>query len=122
MKIRMDSTFSLWTICVNRTLCEYVYGQSNVNDNNPAVDAYKIESVQYPERTNQLEKLRLGVYKTVTYGISFPQITDSFAPQAGGSSSLAFDKYFQNNNNQFQAFDSNTKLNQLTSSQCLTLR
>ena len=108
-------------LCEQKPLCEYVYGQSNVNDNNPAVDAYKIESVQYPERTNQLEKLRLGVYKTVTYGISFPQITDSFAPQAGGSSSLAFDKYFQNNNNQFQAFDSNTKLNQLTSSQLADL-
>ena len=88
-------------LCEQKSIATFIYGQSNVNDNDPAVDAYKIEQVLYPERTNQLEKLRLGVYKTVTYGISFPQITDSMAPQAGGSSSLAFDKYFKNNNNQF---------------------
>ena len=36
----------------------------------------------------------MGVYKTITYGIALPQVTDSHAPQAGGSSSLAFDKYY----------------------------
>ena len=102
-------------LCEQKSIATFIYGQSNVNDNNPAVDAYKIEQVLYPERTNQLEKLRLGVYKTVTYGISFPQITDSMAPQAGGSSSLAFDKYFKNNG----SFDANgsQKLNQLSSDQ-----
>lgn len=81
-------------LCEQKPIAEYVYSQSNIQDNSSAVDAYKIESVKYPDRTNQLEKLRMGVYKTITYGIALPQVTDSHAPQAGGSSSLAFDKYY----------------------------
>ena len=82
-------------LCEQKPVVTYTYAQSNVNDNSASNNAYTIENIKFPDRTNQLEKLRLGVYKSITHGISMTQSTDSHTTQPGGSSSLQFDNYFR---------------------------
>ena len=48
-------------LCEQPPLCTYVYGQKNVGTDDPAADKFRIETIKYPDRANQLEKLRQGV-------------------------------------------------------------
>ena len=75
----------------------FVYEQSNVMENNPKRNAYTIENIKYPDRTNHLEKMRMGVYKTCTHGMVIPAMTEGYTSQPALSSSGLFDE-FQNNN------------------------
>ena len=78
---------SIDMLCEQQPIHEYVYGQKNVNDNSPVDDMYRIESVKYPDRSNQLEKLRNGVYKTSTFGIVMAAPTMSTLPQSTATTS-----------------------------------
>ena len=64
----------------------YKYTQGGVDPNDKDGQGYLIESIQYPDRANHLQNLRMGTYKTVTMGISFPMPTDSNAQQPTGTS------------------------------------
>ena len=64
----------------------YRYTQGGVDPDNKDGQGYLIESVQYPDRANHLKNLRMGTYKTVTIGVSFPMPTDSHVQQPTGSS------------------------------------
>jgi hypothetical protein len=76
---------SIDMLCEQQPMHEYTYGQKNVNDNDPVADMYRIESVKYPDRANQLEKLRNGVYKTSTFGIVMAAPTMSTLPGSTAS-------------------------------------
>ena len=80
-------------LCEQDSIAKYTYAQANVGQNNPGTNFYQIESVIYPERANQLDKLRQGAYKQCTYGIVMAQLTDSYMPNAGATSSTSFDDY-----------------------------
>lgn len=111
-----------WNFLSMDYLCEqdpaitYIYAQSNVNDNSAAANAYTIENIKFPDRANQLEKLRLGVYKSVTHGISMSQSTDSHTTQPGASSSLQFDNYFRTLGDDYEP-PATDELNSLSASQ-----
>ena len=64
----------------------YRYTQGGVDPDDKDGQGYLIESIQYPDRANHLKNLRMGTYKTVTLGISFPMPTDSHVQQPTGSS------------------------------------
>ena len=70
-------------LCEQDPITEYIYGQKNVNDNNPVADMYRIESIKYPDRANQLEKLRNGIYKSTTFGVVMTAPTMSALPGTG---------------------------------------
>ena len=64
----------------------YTYTQGGVDPDNKDGQGYLIESIQYPDRANHLKNLRMGTYKTVTIGISFPMPSDSQVQQPTGTS------------------------------------
>lgn len=72
---------SIDLLCSQQPIAEYTYGQKNVGDDDAATNMFRIESVAYPDRANQLEKMRTGVYQTCTIGIVLAQPTDSYLPQ-----------------------------------------
>ena len=84
-------------LCEQDSVAKYTYAQANVGNNNPGTNFYQIESVIYPERANQLDKLRQGAYKQCTYGIVMAQLTDSYMPNAGATSSTTFDEWVKLN-------------------------
>ena len=88
---------SMDLLCEQESIAKYTYAQANVGQNNPVTNFYQIESVIYPERANQLDKLRQGAYKQCTYGIVMAQLTDSYMPNAGASSSTTFDEWVKLN-------------------------
>ena len=88
---------SMDMLCEQKSKATYTYAQANVGEYDPGRNFYQIESVVYPERANQLDKLRSGVYKQCTYGIVMAQMTDSYVPNAGASSSTSFDNYIKLN-------------------------
>ncbi len=61
----------------------YSYIQANIGDDD--INAFKIETVNYPDRANHLEKLRTGMYSTSTIGIIAPAITSGNLPSAGAT-------------------------------------
>lgn len=74
-------------LCEQGPIAEYLYGQKNVNTNDARVNMFRIENIKFPDRANQLEKLRQGVYQTCTLGIVLPSPTDSYIPQPGANTS-----------------------------------
>ena len=51
----------------------FTYVQSNLTDN--ANNFYNIETVNYPDRANHLERMRKGLYSNVVIGILLPALT-----------------------------------------------
>ncbi|UNH61182.1 hypothetical protein SSZBM1_65 [Synechococcus phage S-SZBM1] len=80
-------------LCEQDHIAEYTYSQANVNDNDQSVNAFRIETIRYPDRLNHLEKMRSGTYKTCTYGIVMNATTESYVPQPALTSSELFDDY-----------------------------
>lgn len=62
----------------------FTYEQANVG-NTGDVNGYKIQSINYPDRANNLERMRSGMYSSVTLGLAMPALTSGFLP-AGGQS------------------------------------
>ena len=71
---------SMDLLCEQPPLVTYVYGQKNVGTDDPAADKFRIETIKYPDRANQLEKLRQGVYQTATFGVVMAAPTSSSLP------------------------------------------
>lgn len=69
---------------------KYTYAQQSVESKDPKDEYFKIESATYPDKTNHLEKLRTGLYKTSVLGISIAAQGNSFLPS--GSSAQGQDK------------------------------
>ena len=84
---------SMDSLCEQEPKFTYTYAQSNVGTYDPATNYFKIESIKYPERANQLEKLRSGAYKQCTYGIVMASTTESFIPNPGATSSNLVDAF-----------------------------
>lgn len=61
----------------------YTYVQANLTDN--AANAYNIESINYPDRANHLERMRTGLYSNFVIGILMPALTEGFLPDSGGT-------------------------------------
>ena len=59
----------------------YTYEQSNVGEQDSERNMYLINNLAYPDRTNILEKLRVGAVKNVTQGIMLPIMTRSAVSQ-----------------------------------------
>jgi len=76
---------SIDMLCEQNAINEFIYGQKNVNSNDPVADMNRIESIKYPDRANQLEKLRNGIYKTTTFGVVMAAPTMSTLPNSGAS-------------------------------------
>lgn len=60
---------------------KFTYTQANVGGSTP--NAYNIEHINYPDRSNHLEKMRSGLYSNVVYGILMPALTNGNLPQNG---------------------------------------
>lgn len=80
-------------LCEQKHVAEYTYSQANVQDSSNAQNAFRIESVRYPDRLNHLDKMRSGAYKTCTYGIVMNATSESYIPQPALTSSELFDTY-----------------------------
>jgi len=65
---------------------KFTYSQQSVETNDPIDEFYKIQSATYPDKTNHLEKLRSGLYKTSVLGISVAAQGQSFLPSGGSGS------------------------------------
>ena len=66
---------------------KYTYEQANVGESD--FNAYKIESMNFPDRANHLEKMRSGTYSNTVLGLKLPAITSGNLPASGdGDSSL----------------------------------
>jgi hypothetical protein len=76
---------SIDLLCEGGVIAEYKYGQKNVNDDDPVLNMFKIENIKYPDRANQLEKLRQGVYQTATFGVVMAAPTSSSLPVASAT-------------------------------------
>ena len=65
----------------------YTYEQANVGAA-PGGDlnAFKIESINYPDRANTLERLRSGTFSNTVLGITMPALTSGFLPSSGTTS------------------------------------
>lgn len=66
---------------------KYTYAQQSVEAKDPKDEYFRIESATYPDKTNHLEKLRTGLYKTSVLGISIAAQGNSFLPSGSSSSS-----------------------------------
>ena len=66
---------------------KYTYEQANVGESD--FNAYKIESMNFPDRANHLEKMRSGTYSNTVLGLKLPAMTSGNLPASGdGDSSL----------------------------------
>ncbi len=94
------SGYIFWETYKGKNLCtiDFLCSSNNESFNNPAIysyiqaniggddiNAFKIETVNYPDRANHLEKLRTGMYSTSTIGIIAPAITSGNLPSAGAT-------------------------------------
>ena len=59
---------------------KFSYVQANVGG---GFNAYNIENINYPDRSNHLEKMRSGLYSNVVYGILLPALTNGNLPSNG---------------------------------------
>lgn len=62
---------------------EYSYQQQGSDPGNNGM--FVIESVQYPDKGNHLQHMRMGTYKNISQGISLPSPTNNFATNSGKS-------------------------------------
>ena len=60
----------------------YTYEQANVGDSTD--NTYKIESINFPDRANHLEKMRTGAYSNTVIGIKLPALTSGNLPSSSG--------------------------------------
>ena len=58
----------------------YTYEQANVGDSTD--NTYKIESINFPDRANHLEKMRTGAYSNTVIGIKLPALTSGNLPSS----------------------------------------
>ena len=58
----------------DRDKFKYTYTQQGVEGTS---GFYNIETVQFPDKANHIEKMRYGAYKSLAIGISIPKPTDS---------------------------------------------
>ena len=66
---------------------KYTYEQANIGESD--FNAYKIESMNFPDRANHLEKMRSGTYSNTVLGLKLPAMTSGNLPASGdGDSSL----------------------------------
>jgi hypothetical protein len=68
---------------------KYVYTYIQQGHNAPDSGMYLIESIQYPDKANHLQQMRIGTYKTVTSGVSFAIPTNSAVTDPGSNSKSA---------------------------------
>ena len=61
----------------------FTYVQSNLTDSGN--NFYNIETVNYPDRANHLERMRKGLYSNVVIGILLPALTEGNLPTNGGT-------------------------------------
>lgn len=59
----------------------FTYEQANVGDND--INAYVIESLNFPDQGNHLEKMRTGAYVNTVIGIKAPALTSGNLPKSG---------------------------------------
>ena len=78
-------------LCEQEPIERYIYKQNNIHVQNPTNSAYQIKSIKYPDRLNHLEKMRMGTYKTCTYGVVIDALTESYIPNPGVSNSNLLD-------------------------------
>ena len=64
---------------------KYTYEQANVGESD--FNAYKIESMNFPDRANHLEKMRSGTYSNTVLGLKLPAITSGNLPASGDGDS-----------------------------------
>lgn len=67
----------------DRDKFKYTYTQQGVEGTS---GFYNIETVQFPDKANHIEKMRYGAYKSLAIGISIPKPTDSSMTQTGATS------------------------------------
>lgn len=65
---------------------QYTYIQQGNEPDEGDGGMFVIESIQYPDKANHLQQMRLGTYKTVTTGISFTTPTNSATTNPGENS------------------------------------
>ena len=63
----------------------FTYEQANVG--NAEYNAYSIESMNYPDQGNHLEKMRTGAYVNTVIGVKAPALTSGNLPTAGSGKS-----------------------------------
>lgn len=61
----------------------FTYVQANLTDDSN--NAYNIETLNYPDRANHLERMRTGLYSNVVIGILLPALTEGHLPSNGGT-------------------------------------
>ena len=93
---------SIDDLCEQDALATFSYTQKNIGSADPYTQWANIEDLSFPDRTNHLEKMRTGLYKTVTYGMVVDAMTESAAINPALSSSGVFDR-FQELGNKFTA-------------------
>lgn len=59
---------------------KYTFEQANVGESDK--NAFKIESVKFPDRANHLEKMRTGAYSNTVIGVKVPAMTGGMLPSA----------------------------------------
>lgn len=65
---------------------KYTYTQSGNMEDDKDGGQYVIESVQYPDKANHLQNMRMGTYKTSYISVSIPMPTESHLQDAGKTS------------------------------------
>ena len=63
---------------------QFTYEQANVGDSE--FNAYNIETMNYPDQGNHLEKMRTGAYVNTVIGVKAPALTSGNLPTAGSGS------------------------------------
>ena len=86
-------------LCEQESVEKYTYRQSNIEGSSRGDNAYRIEDIIYPERMNHLDKMRSGLYKSISYGITIPAISESAVPNTSATSSSIFDRLYEVYNN-----------------------
>ena len=93
---------SIDDLCEQEPIGTFSYTQKNIGTPDAHTQWANIEQLGYPDRTNHLEKMRTGLYKTVTHGIVMDALTESASINPALSSSGVFDR-FQELGNKFSA-------------------
>ena len=86
-------------LCEQDSIETFTYMQANVEGKSRGDNAYRIESIVYPERMNHLDKMRSGLYKTISYGLVVPALSESAIPNTSATSSGLFDRLGEIYNN-----------------------
>ena len=69
---------------MRRKYPQFTYEQANVGDSE--FNAYNIETMNYPDQGNHLEKMRTGAYVNTVIGVKAPALTSGNLPTAGSGS------------------------------------